>query len=258
VGPGVGLLRKTNKESQGQAIRVYLFLFYQPRRGFGPCDAPHQLPAILYWSRTFLLEAKLEAFFLSVGVCFVTSGSSERVVQPMKPTSDPDVPIQNLLDRLKQKPDDQVAVTTLMGRALSRSADKVHLAFGGGLVAIPVANIQRVISVSSSHPDVVRLVVRNPEDIQSLLEVTPVAVPPTGRFGQVKEDVDDDDDNGDNGDDAEGGYTDTIPTDRNSITGYGVGVSTCTWSDTDTITGGEADAVDDYPAHDCHADDEDG
>src|SRR3984957_14927683 len=78
---------------------------------------------------------------------------------PTSPTS-----IKDLLDRLKEKPDEQVGLTALRGRALSRSAHNLHLAISGGIVAVPIANIQEVTSLGKAQPDVVQLLIRNPQE----------------------------------------------------------------------------------------------
>jgi hypothetical protein len=78
-----------------------------------------------------------------------------------------DQSVKKLLDRLEQREDDRVAITSLNGRALSRSSNNnLHLATAGGIVAVPIANIRQVIQLSDSDPVAVRLVVRNPQDIK--------------------------------------------------------------------------------------------
>jgi hypothetical protein len=85
-----------------------------------------------------------------------------------------DQSVKKFLDRLEQREDDQVAITSLSGRALSRSSNNnLHLATAGGIVAVPIANIKQVIQLSDSDPVAVRLGVRNPQDIKQLLGVRP-------------------------------------------------------------------------------------
>jgi len=154
------------------------------------------------------------------------------------------VPIKKLLERLDQKKDEEVAVTTLKGRALSRSATNVHLATSAGIIAVPIANIKEVVSLSDAATDLVRIVVRNPKDIRQLLGVRP-AWPPTG------------------GGSGGGGGTvammedgEILPTDRNPEKNY-VGVGTYITTDSDTITGGQGnpDATDDRDDGPVSADD---
>jgi hypothetical protein len=162
----------------------------------------------------------------------------------MKNALRPSAPIKKFLEGLKQKDDDEIAVTTLKGRALSRSAKNVHLATGVGIVAVPIANIKEVVSLSDAHADLVRVVVKNPKELRQLLGVRPAW--PTGSGG------------------SGGGVVammedgETIPTDRYPETTY-VGVGTYITTDTDTITGGQGnpDATDDREANGGGADDED-
>src|SRR4051794_1783683 len=97
---------------------------------------------------------------------------------PMKSARRPDASIKRFLDGLEQKNDDEVAVTTLKGRALSRSATNVHLATTAGIIAVPIANIKEVVSLNDAHADLVRVVVKNPKDVRQLLGVRPAW--PTG------------------------------------------------------------------------------
>jgi hypothetical protein len=150
----------------------------------------------------------------------------------MKTAHYPDASVKKLLDSLKQKNDDEVAVMTLKGRALSRSATSVHLATTAGIIAVPIANIKEVVSLNDAHADLVRVVVKNPKDIRQLLGVRP-AWPTNG------------------GGSGGGGAVameegETVLTDRNPEKTY-VGVGTYTTTDTDTVTGGQGnlDATDD-------------
>jgi hypothetical protein len=153
----------------------------------------------------------------------------------------PNPSVQDLLGRLPEKTDDHVGVTTLMGRAVSRSANNVHVAIAGGIIAVPIANIETVARLAESQPDAVRIVVRNPQEIQPLLRVRPVGggAPPPAGGGMVEA--------------ARDG--DKVFTDR-TFKDY-VGVGTCTYTDTDTISGGhgEPDQCDDCVPDNCPADD---
>jgi hypothetical protein len=149
--------------------------------------------------------------------------------------------LKKLLDGLAKKQDSQVAFITLSGRALSRSAKNIHVAVSSGIVAVPIANIQKVVSVPGSQPGIVRLVVNNPHQIQSLLGVRP-ANPGDGSNPTA-----------DKAEDGEIVQGDLL------VKGvWGVGVSTCDLYSSDTVTGGEgnADTCDDTETDDCHADDE--
>jgi hypothetical protein len=152
------------------------------------------------------------------------------------------ISIDSLLSRLEAKPDAQVGLATLRGRALSRSPENLHLAVAGGIVAIPIANVERVTSLGKAQPEVVQLLIRNPQQIKSLLSVRPFN-PFGSNGGQVTPE------------DAREG--EIVPGNR-EVSYYGIGVSTCTSSDTDTTSGtnGEPDQCDDVNET-CHADDED-
>jgi hypothetical protein len=160
----------------------------------------------------------------------------------MKSDYRPTVPVKTLLDGLPKKADGDVAVVALKGRALSRSETNVHIATAGGIVAVPIANIKEVVSLSDEQADLVRVVVTNPKDIRQLLGVRP-AWPGSGGG-------------------STGGSTmamedgETLPTDRNPER-TDVGVGTFTTTDTDTITGGQGnpDATDDREANGGQADD---
>jgi len=168
---------------------------------------------------------------------------TDRISEDMKEDNSKqqaDQSVKKLLDRLDQREDDQVAITTLKGRALSRSSNNnLHLATAGGIVAVPIANIKQVIQLSDSDPVAVSLVVRNPQDIKSLLGVRP-AKPFSGDGLGTAEFAND---------------GETVPTDR-SYKDY-IGVGTCTMTDTDTITGGQGqpDACDDTVSDNCPPDD---
>jgi hypothetical protein len=149
--------------------------------------------------------------------------------------------LQKLLAGLAQKQDNTVAFITLSGRALSRSAKNIHVAVSSGIVAVPIANIQKAVSIPGSQPGIVRLVVNNPHQIQSLLGVRPAN--PGGGGNQTAEAAQD---------------GETVQGDLLVKGAWGVGVSTCDLYSSDTVTGGDgnADACDDTETDDCHADDE--
>jgi hypothetical protein len=146
--------------------------------------------------------------------------------------------VQRLVDGLTHTDDDRVASTVLVGRAVSRSAENIHLAVSGGIVAIPIANIEDVAFISGSQPDSVRMVVRDPAAIQPLLRTNKGGTAPDGSRTP---------------DDARN--ANTVLTDR-TVTVY-EGVATCTYTETDTITGlhGEPDNCDDSERGSCPADD---
>lgn len=148
--------------------------------------------------------------------------------------------IQKLLKRLEKKQDDRVGITTLKGRAVSRSDKNVHLAIAGGIVAIPIANIETVFPLTDSEPTAVRIDVRNPEEIQPLLRVRPgggVSLP--GNEGTLET--------------ARNG--EKVYTDRKHTVFLGAG--TCEYTDTDTTSGlkSDADQCDDSESGPCSADD---
>jgi hypothetical protein len=128
----------------------------------------------------------------------------------------------------------------LRGRALSRSDSNLHFAVAGGIVAIPIANIQDVTSLGKAQPDVVQVLVRNPQQIQTLLKVRPFNPygNPSGN-GTVEA--------------ARDG--EVVPGDR-EVSYPGPGVSTCTSTDSDTTSGGNGmpDQTDDVHET-CQADD---
>ena len=165
----------------------------------------------------------------------------------MKNARRPSVPIKKFLDRLGPKKDEEVAVTTVKGRALSRSTANVHLATSAGIIAVPIANIKEVVSLSDAAPDLVRIVVKNPKDIRQLLGVRP-AWPPTGGGSS-----------GGGGAIAMMEDGTTIPTDRNPEKNS-VGVGTYITTDSDTVTGGQGnpDAIDDRDDGPVSADDTQG
>ena len=158
----------------------------------------------------------------------------------------PDESVKRLLDGLEQKRDDEVAVVSaLKGRAISRSATSIHLATAAGIMAVPIANIKEVVTLTDARSDLVRVIVKNPKDVRQLLAVR--SARPTG---------------GGSGGGGGGGAVammedgDRIPTDRYPEKTY-VGVGTYVTTDSDTVTGGEgnADATDDREDHGGSADD---
>lgn len=147
--------------------------------------------------------------------------------------------LKTVLGGLPRKDDNKVATVTVSGRALSRSDSNVHIAVSSGIVAVPIGNIAKAVSVAGSQPGIVRLVVNNPHQIQSLLGVRPVAEGTNQSAESAQE-----------GESVRGDLL---------VEGvWGVGVSTCNLYSSDTVTGdeGNADACDDTETDDCRADDE--
>jgi hypothetical protein len=139
---------------------------------------------------------------------------------------DSDTTLDELFRRIEEKRDDDVARTTLQGRALSRSEDNLHLAVRTGVLAIPLSNIERVIPVPASRPDIVRVVVKDPTAVRILYQAPP-RTRLSARQGVRGEEIG---------------------------TVFGPGVSTCTYYDTPTVTGDEADQCDDEDSE-CQDDD---
>lgn len=165
---------------------------------------------------------------------------------PQKNENTRDKALKALLANLAEKQDHNVAFVTISGRALSRSANNIHVAVPSGIVAVPISNIQKVASVEGTQPGIVRLVVRDPHQIQSLLGVRPVN---TGGRGQGGGGIS-------SPDEAQEG--DTVQGDLLVKGVWGIGVQTCNLYSSDTITGtdGNADTCDDTETDDCAADDE--
>jgi hypothetical protein len=133
----------------------------------------------------------------------------------------------DLMDRLPEKADDEVATIVIEGRALSKSSSSLHLALRTGLVAIPLGSITRAMALPGTK-EMVRLVVRNPGEIRHLLRTETAPVAQTA------------------GEKRRGEYIGS---------GYGPGVSTCRYYDTETATGESGyDACDDNDPV-CGADD---
>src|SRR5262249_26724968 len=153
----------------------------------------------------------------------------------------PDKTLQTLLDDLERKKDDEVAVITLTGRALSRSAKNLHVAVSTGIVAVPIANIQQMVTLAGSRPGIIRFVVRNPSDIRSLLGVGPIfPSPPTNEAWDPE-------------------LPDGVVEGMLEIQGFhDVGVNTCDLHSTDTVSGGDGnlDQSDDELGFNNHPDDE--
>ena len=154
----------------------------------------------------------------------------------------PDSSVQKLLDELDQKQDDRVGVAILHGRAVSRSATNIHLAVRGGIVAVPITSVEEVAFLSKTQPNAVRLAVRNPMAIQALLRAKPVGALGGGISGGAG----------------------TVETARDGDIVYTnrtfqmyQGVATCTYTDTDTTSGGagQPDQCDDCEPDSCPADD---
>ena len=136
--------------------------------------------------------------------------------------------LDDLLARLDSRSDDAVAMRTFQGRALSKSDTNLHLAVRTGIVAVPLANVVKVMPIRGTK-DMVRIVVRNPEEVRSLLRVTPQAAAGDGTAVGLR---------------------------RGEFIGKGfVGVATCNFYDTPTVTGEEGDDTSDDEDSDCEADD---
>jgi hypothetical protein len=126
-------------------------------------------------------------------------------------------------ERLPDRADSEVGTVVLEGRALSKSKTSLHLAVRTGLVAIPLESITRVIEMPGTK-EMVRLVVTNPSEIRHLLRAKVSTAAQS----------------------AEGGDT---RRGEEIGSGWGVGVQTCRYYDTETATGEEGfDACDDNDA----------
>lgn len=165
--------------------------------------------------------------------------STQSIKKESLPMKVPESSIQTLLKDLEQKQDELVGVTTLCGRAVSRSTHNIHLAINDGIVAVPIENVERVIPLGNSQPNAIGLVVRNPQEIRPLLKVRPAG--PFHGIGSAA---------GTTVEAARDG--DTVLTDRTFKFLQGVG--TCVGTDTDTISGGAPDQCDDVETS-CNADD---
>jgi hypothetical protein len=142
--------------------------------------------------------------------------------------------LRDLIGRLPSRADDEVAILAIEGRALSKSDTSLHLAIPTGLIAIPLDSIMKATSVPGTK-EIVRLVVRNPGAIRHLLRV----VPRGGTSGQ-----------------ATGGGV--VAQQRGELlgSGWGAGVNTCDYYNTETITGEEGNDASDDEEDDCHQDSE--
>ena len=152
----------------------------------------------------------------------------------------PNKTLQKLLNDLARKKDDEVAVITLTGRALSRSAKNLHVAVSSGIVAVPIGNIEQMVTLAGSRPGMIRFVVRNPSDIRPLLSVGPILPGPTNEAEDPE---------------LPDGVVRTVL----EIKGFhDVGVNTCDLYATDTASGqdGNLDQSDDEKCFDDHPDDE--
>jgi hypothetical protein len=139
--------------------------------------------------------------------------------------------LTELIGRLPKRPDDEVAILAIEGKALSKNDANLHLALPSGLVAIPLDSIVKVTSVPGTK-EIVRMVVRNPDGIRHLLRV-----PTRTALSQA------------------GGGEPATQRGEKIGSGWGVGVETCDYYDTETATGEEGfDACDDEEAV-CQADD---
>jgi hypothetical protein len=80
--------------------------------------------------------------------------------------------LAELLDRLEEKADEGLARTRLSGRAVSKSADSLHLATSSGLVAIPLSEIDDV-SPRGDDPRRVTVSIRRGDRVRQLVRVQP-------------------------------------------------------------------------------------
>lgn len=88
-------------------------------------------------------------------------------MSPAKRTVQAD--LARLLDRLERKAEEGFARVHLRGRAVSKSADNLHLSVPMGIVAIPLADIERVDPISGDDSTLVGVTVRNGDRIKPLV-----------------------------------------------------------------------------------------
>jgi hypothetical protein len=74
--------------------------------------------------------------------------------------------LEELLGRLPERSDEDVAAVTLVGRALSRSDTHLHLATSKGVVAVPLAQIDDVRVRFADDPARVSVKVRDPDSVR--------------------------------------------------------------------------------------------
>jgi hypothetical protein len=74
--------------------------------------------------------------------------------------------LEELLGRLPERSDEDVAASTLVGRALSRSDTHLHLATRKGVVAVPLSQIDDVTVRFADDPSRVSVKVRDPDSVR--------------------------------------------------------------------------------------------
>ena len=79
--------------------------------------------------------------------------------------------LAQLLNRLETKAEEGLARVHFRGRAVSKSADNLHLSVPMGIVAIPLDEIERVAPISDNDPTLVAVTVRNGDRVKPLLSV---------------------------------------------------------------------------------------
>ena len=79
-----------------------------------------------------------------------------------------DKTLDKLLARLPTRSDEQTGSQTLVGRALSRSEENLHLATSKGVLAIPIGRIQSVTTRFTEDPALVTVVVKGSESLRLL------------------------------------------------------------------------------------------
>jgi hypothetical protein len=140
--------------------------------------------------------------------------------------------LPDALHELPKRRDEEVGLSMMEGRALSRSDDNLHLATPTGLLAVPLANIVKATAVAGTK-GIVRLIVSNPESARVLLRVADPGSPAGG---------------------SSAGAVARIRGEKIAV-GVPVGVGTCDYYDTPTVTSAEGLDASDDEERDCHADD---
>jgi len=79
--------------------------------------------------------------------------------------------LAQLLNRLETKAEEGFARVFFRGRAVSKSADNLHLSVPQGIVAIPLGEIERVEAISKDEPTLVAVTVRNGDRVKPLVTV---------------------------------------------------------------------------------------
>ena len=95
--------------------------------------------------------------------------------------------LEEMLTRLEERAEEDIARVRISGRAVSKSKENVHLATTSGLVAIPLSEIE-IVTPRDDDPGRVIVLVRNRDRIRHLLPVRmssarvddPIGIPPTG------------------------------------------------------------------------------